>query len=511
LAKLQAPVENRRIRRLESRRSAKPSQGAPTGRTCDSFLVGRGGFKPVRKHGSTLPRVAIESCAMQRRAACATGPALPAVRRAFAPLIAAMLAVGAGAAVLRAQRTPDYENPPIRYSATAPSDQITRLQAQLAAGDVTLAGSNKAVLRALLRELGVPIESQLLVFSKTSLQRGKIGPKTPRAIYFSDTCYVGWVPGGLIEITTIDPVLGAVFYTFSPRLAGAPPKFERDPDCLRCHGGSFVRDVPGVFARSVFPDKSGEPLLRHGSKVVDYRTPFEERWGGWYVTGRHGMTVHRGNVLGREENGGLIFDLAQGANITDLSPFFETDSYLTTSSDIVALLVFEYQIAMQNTITRAAFACRRMLDYQRSLQRAFREPETDEPVHDSVKSVFASATRDLVDALLFKDEAPLPAGIEGTPEFPRAFRAGVPVSGSGESLKDLRLSGHIFRNRCSYMIYSEAFLALPGPLKRSVYESLARALHATEPDPRYAYIEPDERGRIRAILTETHPELAGRF
>ena len=80
----------------------------------------------------------------------------------------------------------------------------------------------------------------------------------------------------------------------------------------------------------------------------------------------------------------------------------------------------------------AAFAARRMLDYQRGLQRAFKEPETDEPAYDSVKSVFAGATRELVDALLYKDEAPLPNGVAGDPAFTAAFAAGAIRTQGGE-------------------------------------------------------------------------------
>src|SRR5690606_29845754 len=134
-----------------------------------------------------------------------------------------------------------------------------------------------------------PVESQLLVFSKTSLQRRRISPERPRALYFSDTVYVGWVPGGLTEVIIIDPQLGPVFSTFDLRDGRREhPKLERDNDCLRCHGGNFVRDIPGIFARSLFTDETGEPLLRHGTLIVDDETPFAQRWGGWYVTGYHG-------------------------------------------------------------------------------------------------------------------------------------------------------------------------------------------------------------------------------
>lgn len=412
--------------------------------------------------------------------------------------------------LLRSQPAEDFEKAPIRYSATQPHDRVSQLQAKIAAGELKFEGSAKAVVRTLLRELDVPVASQIVVFSKTSLQRSRISPDHPRSLFFSDTCYVGWVPGGLAELTVIDPQLGPIFYAFSPRRAIGPegPAFERDADCLRCHGGAFVREIPAVFARSVFTGREGEPLLRHGSLVVDYRTPFEQRWGGWYVTGRHGAAVHRGNSTADEKGDSLVFDPQAGANITSLDRYIDSSAYLAPTSDIVALLVFEHQTAVQNALTHAAFAARRMLDYQRGLQRAFHEPETDEPAYDSVKSVFAGATRELVDALLYKDEAALPAGIMGDPGFTNAFAAGAIRTRAGDSLKDLALNRHVFRNRCSYLIYSEAMLALPAALKRQVYPALLRALAPENPDPRYEYLGNEERARIRAILIATHPEFA---
>jgi hypothetical protein len=398
-----------------------------------------------------------------------------------------------------------YEKPPISYSTTAARDVVVQLQARGAAGELKWTGGGKAILERLLQELHIPVASQMLVFSKTSFQRQSISPGHPRAIYFSDTCYVGWVPGGLLEITTIDPQLGPIFYSFDPNTA--EPRFVRDNNCLTCHGGIFVRGIPGVFARSVFTDDAGEPLFRFGSEVVDFRTPFTNRWAGWYVTGKHGQTLHRGNVFAQDQNGKLKVDFKRGANRTDLSDVIQTKAYPAPGSDIVALLVFEHQTAMQNTLTRAALDCRRMLAYQKNLQIELKEPVTEELTYDSVKSVFAGAAQDIVDDLLFKEEAPLPPGLEGDGAFQKAFRQETPRSRDGASLKDFHLAGHLFQNRCSYLIYSECFLKLPDELKRQVYARLGRALHPTEPDPEYYYLAAAERGRIAKILTETHPEF----
>lgn len=440
-----------------------------------------------------------------RRAAGKTPPFT--VRRPALPYLA-LLALAAAPRVA-AQSAPDYEQPPVSYSQTAPQDAFAALQRKIAAGEFALAGRERHAVKSLLDALGVPVASQLLVFSRTSLQRGRIRPERPRALYFSDTVSVGWVPGGLIEIAAIDPQLGPVFYSIEVPL-NAPPVIARDSDCLRCHGGAFVRDVPAIFVRSVFPGADGDPLLRHGSTVVDDRTPFGDRWGGWYVTGYRGTATHRGNTLAREVGDALHFEPV-AARPDELSAFFDTDAYLAPTSDVVALLVFEHQTAMQNALTHAAFSTRRMLAYQAGLQKHFKEPVTAEPAYDSVKSVFSSAVENVVDRLLFRGEAELPEGVAGSAAFRTAFVAGAPRSAAGHALKDLHLRGRIFAQRCSFLIYSDMFRALPEQLKTRILDRLHAALVSRDPADRYAYLEPAEKERILAILRETHPDAQARW
>jgi hypothetical protein len=405
-----------------------------------------------------------------------------------------------------AQSTPDYEKAPINYSASEPQDAVARLRARIANRQVTINGSEREQLLAVLAALEVPESTQVLVFSKTSLQRGRIHPRRPRALYFSDSIYVGWVPGGLIEVAAVDPQLGPIFYSFDPRAAEpAARTFVRDPDCLRCHGGAFVRDIPGVFARSVVPSDTGEPLFRFGTEVIDDTTPFARRWGGWYVTGYTGSEDHRGNAFGSDTADTRIFPVSH-RRPRELSEFFETADYPAATSDVVALLVLEHQLTMQNSLTRASLSARKMIAYQHSLQKAFHEPATDEPAYDSVKSVFRSVTEDVVDRLLFRQAAPLPAGVEGDRAFREAFARTAVRGQTGRTLKDLQLADRIFALRCSYLVYSETFRGLPGPLKRQILERLRMALEDDSPDSRYAYLPKDERRQIFELLRETHPD-----
>jgi hypothetical protein len=402
-----------------------------------------------------------------------------------------------------AQRIPDYEQAPTHYSTAEPDDEVTRLQQRLEHGELAFVGDEQQVLRAVLDELKVPASSQVVVFSKTSLQRRRIRPDTPRALYFSDTVYVGWVPGGLIEVAAVDPKLGPVFYAFDPRTGGDTRRtFERDNDCLRCHGDHFVRDIPALFARSVVPDPAGEPLLQLGTKLVDDQTPFEERWGGWFVTGYEGTTDHQGNAWAAESGDRLMPPIGD-PRPAELSGYFDTERYPTGTSDVVALLVMEHQMAMQNSLTAAGQRCRKMLVYQASLLKGFKQPDTDALVYDSVKSVFASAADDVVDTLLFHEAAPVPAGVTGLPAFREDFMKNAPRTGAGHTLKDFQLSDRLFANRCSYLIYSDTFAALPEQLKALIFERLYAALHAPRGDGRYAYLEEDEKKRIYEILIET--------
>jgi hypothetical protein len=178
---------------------------------------------------------------------------------------------------------------------------------------------------------------------------------------------------------------------------------------------------------------------------------------------------------------------------------------------VVALLVFEHQLTMQNSLTRGGMVCRKMMAYQHGLQKAFKEPITDEPAYDSVKSVLASSARDIIDRLLFRNAAPLPPGVVGHEAFRNAFVKGAPRSPAGFSLKDFQLRDRVFAHRCSFLIYSDAFRGLPEMLKARVLDDLQAALSSRDPQNRYAYLGEEEKRRIYDILLATHPDAKRRW
>src|SRR3954471_9553427 len=153
-----------------------------------------------------------------------------------------------------------YERAPIRYSTTPARDAVARLAEQIRSGSVKLKyDAERGYLPAVLEALKVPVSSQVLVFSKTSFQRDRIDPAHPRALYFNDDVYVGFVQGGdVLEIVATDPVNGPNFYTLRRAKKAKGPAFERQTDsCLQCHASSATGDLPGLVVRSVYPDGDG--------------------------------------------------------------------------------------------------------------------------------------------------------------------------------------------------------------------------------------------------------------
>lgn len=405
----------------------------------------------------------------------------------------------------------EYENAPIHYSATVPNDAAQRLEKLVTTGKVRLDRRTPwTILNGLMKHLGIPPESQVMVFSKTSKQNDRITPQTPRVIYFGDNAYLGYTLGGEIEVCTIDPKLGPVFYLVDPdEEVRKPLRFERDQSCLACHGGPFTPGVPGVLVRSVFPAATGHPIMSQGSTVVDTTTPFSDRWGGWYVTGKHGSSVHRGNVIAHEnEDQTVDMDFKAGANVTSLAKLFDTSPYPRKTSDIVALMVLEHQTSVQNVLTKANHSALRAMHMQVSLQKELGETVIHEPT-GTARRIIDHGADDVVAALLFKDEAPLPdGGIEGDPAFQTAYTKTAPQSRDGRSLKDFQLLTRLFKQRCSPMIYSITFQHLTPPLKQTVLKRLWEVLEGKVEDATgaYAYLSEAERGHIRRILAETLPD-----
>ncbi len=385
-----------------------------------------------------------------------------------------------------------------------PSDPRAALELALGAGLLADGASDNDKLRRVLRVAGVAEASQVLVFSKTSLQAELITPTHPRAIYFNDDCYIGYVPGGLIEYgdADADPAVGSGFFALDLQQR-ARATLAVDTDCMSCHSGSRTDYRPGFLVRSVFPDHEGFPITSAGSTVVGHDTPIEKRWGGWYVTGLSGKTHHRGNQTADElPSGDTDLDPARGSNITDLSPYFNTARYLQPTSDIVALMVLEHQVQMHNLLTQGSSVVHEQAERSRSLAKHLGEP-FDPTAPGTLQRVIDSNAEKIVRHLLYADEVALAEPVAGGDAYQHAFRANRREDARGRSLKDFDLQTRMFRYRCSYMVYSRAFGLMPDLLKGAVITRLRAVLTGEHADAAYTHLGKSERRAISAILSET--------
>jgi len=389
------------------------------------------------------------------------------------------------------------DHPAIRYSATPANDPVARLNRQLQEGAVHLRFEPpQGWLRSVLQALDIPIESQMAVFSKTSLQKPLINPQNPRTIFFNDSVAAAWVRyEPFVELAAEDPRQGVIFYTLDQQ-PSEQARFVRRDSCLTCHESWSSLGVPGMLVRSVFPAANGAPIRRLGDFLTDHRSPWEERWGGWYVTGQPGALKHMGNatVVPPEEGADPQPPPPATVNLTSLEGRFDTGAYLSPYSDIVALMVFEHQMHLANLLTRVGWEIRLAQHEQRPTAALLRD-----------------TARELAAYLLFVDEAPLPGRIEGSSGFARKFAARGPRDSRGRSLRQLDLQSRLMRYPCSYMIYSEAFDGLPEAAREAVYARLWQILSGQEKDPRYARLPLAVRQAIVEILRETRPGLPDYF
>ncbi|MDX1981671.1 MAG: hypothetical protein SFV51_15490 [Bryobacteraceae bacterium] len=357
------------------------------------------------------------------------------------------------------------EHPAIQYEAAATHDAVYELNRRMGSGQTSLVFEGpQGYLRSVLEELRVPVESQTLIFSKTSLQAQRISPASPRALYFNDSVAVGWVrEGPLLELAAFDSERGVVFYTLDQTPA-ARPRFVRTMVCLRCHDTAL--NVPGMLAGSHATAPDGAPRFHMGVFYSDHRSPYEERWGGKYVTGDSGNLRHMGRAMR-----------------------FDAAGYLSPHSDVAALMVFDHQMHMTNLLVRAAWETRVAMGEGRAA------------------GVIPRLANEVADYTLFVDEAPLPAPVRGSSDFAKVFAARGPSDSKGRGLRQLDLKGRLLRYPCSYMIYSEAFENLPGALREAVYQKMWQILSGRERSARYARLTAADRRAVIEILRATKPGL----
>jgi hypothetical protein len=390
----------------------------------------------------------------------------------------ALIAVWATAVVAQ-QRTGVFDqsinHPAIKYSTSDSNTAVDALNRRLRDGSAKLVYEGKSgYLRSVLQLLDIPVESQVLVYTQTSLQAQHVTMENPRAIYFNDEVSVGFIRGaGLLEIVAQDPVLGSVFYVVHQEPASLPT-FGRDQQCLRCHLSWDTLGVPGPTILSTMPRKS-ERDYANGFTVDHYR-PIDQRWGGWYVTGKRVPAKHFGNLP--------LFMPAlpdTAPALVSVEGRFDLTGYLTPYSDIVALMVLEHQLHFSNLVTRATW-----------------ESRLGDPMR------VAEAAEMIADYLLFVDEAPIADGpIAGSSGFAEVFMARGKKDSKGRSLRELDLRTRLQKYPLSYMIYSPQFQSLPEAPKNLVMARINGVLSGENTHRKYAHLTPALRAAIREILAAT--------
>lgn len=401
-----------------------------------------------------------------------------------------------------AQYPQDWDAAGAYYVRTPPDDPITQLQTRIDQGRVTLSfDAHRGYLPAVLKALKIPVASQMLVFSKTSVHRELISGQAPRSLYFNDSTYIGWVPNApVLEVASVDPHLGAVYYVLLQKETAKPKFFRNTESCLECHNGSVGSHVPGHLMRSVYTDGEGAPLPK--SRVFDTTDagPYSRRWGGWYVTGKLAGLSHMGNCTARQQGSGFVLDRATASTTGNLRGVLDTSPYLTPHSDVVALMVMGHQTHLQNLISRANYVSRMLL----SREKADAGPNS---ALDSARSPRAAGIEEscepLVKALLFSGEAPLPAPIAGSSGFAEQFATGGKRDKKHRSLRDLDLHRRLMRYPCSYTIYSDAFEALPAAAKDYIYLRLWEILSGRDRGKAFAHLSGADRKAVSAILRQT--------
>jgi hypothetical protein len=386
-----------------------------------------------------------------------------------------------------------FDHPAIAYAEPRGNDPVARLEKRLQAGQAKLEYDAKwGYLPSVLKNLAVNVDSQVLVFSKTSFQSPRIAPPTPRALYFNDEVAVGSVQHGeVLEFVALDHEQGVQFYSLDIRKSDHPSFLRRTTECLNCHLSPGTLNIPGLLITSSYTGADGTPAFRGAQDITDHRTPIEERWGGWYVTGNAGETLTRANAMSIDSRHPTVLDQRE-SNLASLERKFDTSLYLSPTSDIVALMTAEHQTRMTDLFIR--------LGWETRLATADGKlPEFQERFKFLVEEVAAY--------MLFADEARMKYPVEGVSSFTKTFPERGPRDQRGRSLRDFDLKARMFRYPLSYFIYSEAFDNLPSVARDAVYQRLYDVLSGKETGSRYARLSAADRRAILEILRETKPNL----
>lgn len=405
----------------------------------------------------------------------------------------------------------DFEEPPHHYLSHDLKDPVSSFLAKLNRGEIAVNEANgKPLLTRLLKEFEIPKSSQVLVFTKTSLQRDQVSAQNPRALYFNEDVYLGWMPGARIEVASIEPTVGPIFYLQRPLDRSKDRLFRRNRGCLGCHAGSATNFIPGLLGQSTYPTLSGRSVgVVRTFERVGHDIPYQERWGGWMVTGLGLERLpHMANAIATRTPGGghQLERKTEGAKAQDLDVFFPHTTHLVPGSDFLAMLAHDHQISAHYYMNVAQYKLRQALFDNQMAQDSGNE--TFALMKRSSKKDIDESIGWLLRYFLFANEAPLGGNvIQGHGKYRVDFMANKRVSRSGKSLKDLDLKDRFLKYRLSYMIYSNAFEGLQKALKDEFYTQLWIILTEPEGVKGYKHLSEEEKAAIIEIVADTKKGL----
>lgn len=382
-----------------------------------------------------------------------------------------------------------FEKAPHDYWKHPLKDNFSLWLEKVAKGEAEVPGGNEIeVMRGYFKIFGVPESSQMFVYSATSRQR-VISPYRPRALYFSDDLYIGYVSGGRIEVASVDPEVGPVFRIFDFPRGGAKATInvDRSDRCMQCHAGHDNNQLPKLVIDSVIVNDAGGSLETWRTVKFGHDVPLAERFGGWHLTGGIRLPNNHANQIGKLREGKL--DIRENLAGT----LFRLENFPLPTSEALPMLLLDHQAGFVNLLTEAVYKVR-------ELTAPDHGPLT--PADEKELDLHAAG---IVSYLLFQKEAKLPpTGVTGDPAYLKAFAENRRATADGLSLKDFDLKTRLFRHRCSYMIYTDQWAKLPPLVKDRCWKYLQRLL-AEGGNGVASWIPGTERTAIRRILKATLP------
>ena len=385
----------------------------------------------------------------------------------------------------------NFEDKIHSYHEKKPDDPFAQLKNELESKKIDLNFQNeKDYLNWLLNELYISKHSQLLVYSTTSLQLSRISPYNPRAIYFSDDLYLGYVPGGQIEVIGIDPQLGAIPYIFDlpQKNEIKHPKIYRSTRCMKCHASQEFGGSPSLLLSSVIPAHGGGTIDSFRKNSFGHEIQFKDRFGGWHITGHNPFPISWANQIGVMSNNKV------GRIPNPPGKYFKWEKYPTKSSSIISHLLLEHQVGFTNRCIDIIYRYRELISKTSNLE-----------IDQKRKKFISQGTGKLLNYLLFKNEVPLENfRITSNDAFLNDFQTS---SNNSSKLRRLNLKSRLFDYRCSYMIFSNSFSGLPLEFKIELFNQLFKIMAPKQksvPDE-FSYLEEKEREIIHQVLTASFP------